>query len=285
MSWTRAELKNLAKNDISNNMGNCIVVILMYSAIASFLSGIGSTLAAFGGTLVSAAISIFALSPLSVGVALFFLKNFYPEKGNIESVFDIFKGKSYLNVVAVQLLTGLFIFLWSLLFIVPGIIKSYEYRMVRYILVDDPSVDYKTAMARSKEMMMGHKGAAFMLDLSFLGWMILSGFTCGILYVVYVGPYMEQTNARLYRRLSGTENIIDTTAREMYGNTNTYNNTYSSQSTYTAPQNRETPVYTSGDFVSGAQETTVTPEVQENNASTDNLSGSDFVSPAEDNKE
>ena len=76
---------------------------------------------------------------------------------------------------------NLFIALWTLLLIVPGIIKSYEYRMVPYILAENPGMNRKEAFAISKRMMTGKKWATFVLDLSFFGWIFLSIFTCGIL--------------------------------------------------------------------------------------------------------
>ena len=104
----------------------------------------------------------------------------------------------YMNVVKTMFLRGLFTFLWTLLFIIPGIIKGYEYRMIPYILAENPGIDSREAFAVSKQMMDGNKWAAFVLDLSFLGWQILSVFTCGILSVFYVNPYVYMTNAELY---------------------------------------------------------------------------------------
>ena len=95
-------------------------------------------------------------------------------------------------------LMNLYITLWSLLFLIPGIIKMYEYLMVPYILADNPGMDRKEAFAISKRMMTGEKWNAFILQLSFLGWIFLSMFTCGLLGIFYVSPYMEATMAELY---------------------------------------------------------------------------------------
>ena len=92
----------------------------------------------------------------------------------------------------------LFTYLWSLLFVIPGIIKGYEYRMIPYILAENPGIDYREAFAASKQMMDGNKWKAFVLDLSFFGWNFLSIFTCGILAIFYVMPYIYMTNAELY---------------------------------------------------------------------------------------
>lgn len=95
----------------------------------------------------------------------------------------------------------LFTFLWSLLFIIPGIVKSYEYMMIPFILADEPTISRKEAFARSKAMMLGNKWNAFVLDLSFLGWLILACFTLGILNIFFVNPYMYLSHAELYHSL------------------------------------------------------------------------------------
>ena len=96
---------------------------------------------------------------------------------------------------------GLFQFLWSLLFVIPGIIKAYEYRMIPYILSENPEISRERVFEISKKMMMGNKWNTFVLDLSFLGWEILSGLTIGILGIFYVNPYVQSTNAELYAYL------------------------------------------------------------------------------------
>ena len=88
-----------------------------------------------------------------------------------------------------------------MLFVIPGIVKGYEYRMIPYLLAEHPEMSTKDAFARSKEMMSGNKWKAFVLDLSFLGWKLLSLLTCGILSVFYVTPYEHATNAALYDAL------------------------------------------------------------------------------------
>lgn len=102
--------------------------------------------------------------------------------------------------VLVMFMKSLFVFLWSLLFLIPGIIKSYEYRFVAYIVAENPGIDYKTALAVSRDMTYGHKGAMFVLDLSFIGWFLLGGLLCGI-GVLFVYPYYDATYAQLYLRL------------------------------------------------------------------------------------
>ena len=94
------------------------------------------------------------------------------------------------------------IFLWSLLFIIPGIIKAYEYRMVPYILAEHPEMSYSEVLEASSRMMDGQKMNAFILDLSFIGWEILSSITAGIVGIFWVNPYYYSTDAELYLELS-----------------------------------------------------------------------------------
>lgn len=108
-----------------------------------------------------------------------------------------FEGQNYMGIVKTMLLTKVFIFLWSLLLIIPGIIKSYAYRMVPYILADNPNIGVQKAITLSNEMTMGHKFDMFVLDLSFIGWYLLGALALGI-GVLFVMPYENATNAELY---------------------------------------------------------------------------------------
>ena len=106
----------------------------------------------------------------------------------------------YMNVVKTQFLRMLYEFLWSLLLVIPGIIKSYQYRMVPYILAENPSISAKRAFAMSKKMTDGEKWKMFVLDLSFIGWKLLGVLACGI-GVYFVEPYLQATYAELYEAM------------------------------------------------------------------------------------
>lgn len=142
------------------------------------------------------------LNNIIVGCRKFFVDIQHGES-KLGTMVSTFKSGKYGNVTITMLCVDIFTALWTMLFIIPGIIKAYEYRMIPYILADDPSVDRKEAFRRSKEMMMGNKMSAFVYDLSFLGWIILSVFTCGILAVFYVAPYKASADAVLYETLKG----------------------------------------------------------------------------------
>ena len=108
---------------------------------------------------------------------------------------------SYMNVVKTMFCKDLYVFLWTLLFVIPGVYKKYQYRMVPYIMAEHPEMNYKEALELSKNMMDGEKWHAFVLDLSFVLWHVLGMITCGILEVFYIAPYQYLTNAELYRTI------------------------------------------------------------------------------------
>ena len=108
----------------------------------------------------------------------------------------------YKNVVKIIFLRNIKIFLWSLLLVIPGIVKAYEYRMISYLLAENPNLSEEEAFRLSKQMMDGQKAEAFVLDMSFLGWELLSSLTWGILGIFYVQPYICLTDAALYEKLS-----------------------------------------------------------------------------------
>lgn len=139
------------------------------------------------------------LNPLEVGCAKFFYKNL-SEPANVSNLAFGFD-HSYKNGIKVMFFRDLYLVLWSMLFVIPGIIKSYEYKMIPYLLAENPDMTKEEAFAESKRMMDGQKWNAFVLDLSFIGWDILGGFTFGILTVLFVAPYKRSAQAALYDAL------------------------------------------------------------------------------------
>lgn len=150
------------------------------------------------------AVSAFLFNPLKVGLQKFFLDNANdPKTGlNKNNIGLAFSG-NYMKVVGSMFSTEIFTVLWSILFIIPGIYKAYCWRMVPYIVSEDPTISGKEARARSTQMMEGSKWAAFVLDLSFFGWLFLGALTLGILNLVFTNPYIYATDAELYLTLTG----------------------------------------------------------------------------------
>lgn len=146
--------------------------------------------------LLAVVVKVLLFNPLEIGCKRFFIFSRVQETelNEIGAAFS----HSYWNVVKVQFLRYLYTFLWSLLFVIPGIIKSYEYRMVPYLLSENPDLDAREAFRISSELMEGQKLDTFILDLSFFGWGLLAACTCGIVGIFYVQPYMAFTDAELY---------------------------------------------------------------------------------------
>lgn len=149
-------------------------------------------------------IKIIVFNPIGAGIQRFFVKNQKAEADFGEVVY-CFKN-NLKNVVLGLFLKDLLITLGLFLFIVPGVVLAYCFRLVPYILTDEEMNCTGTqALKQSMEMMKGHMMNAFLLDLSFLGWDILSFITCGILQFFYVRPYKMNTDARLYLVIKGEQ--------------------------------------------------------------------------------
>nr|MCR5388026.1 DUF975 family protein [Lachnospiraceae bacterium] len=124
------------------------------------------------------ALAIFFLNPLLVGTKRFFLMASDGD-ADLKQLGYSFT-HNYLNIVKNMFLMDLFIFLWSLLFIIPGIVKSYSYRMIPYLMAEDSNLSFTEAKNLSRQMMDGHKWNTFILDLSFIPWHLLAVITAGI---------------------------------------------------------------------------------------------------------
>lgn len=180
------------KDELSAQLGNLTDAQIF--AVLMIVLGVVATI-----VLVAAIIRIFLLNPLEVGCQRFFVENSKNPAELSELGFG-FKNH-YGNVVATILLRDVFLFLWSLLFVIPAIVKTYSYRMVPYIVAENPDMKATDAITLSRNMMKGHKWNAFVLDLSFIGWYLLSCLTLGLLAFFYVSPYHYATNAELYGAL------------------------------------------------------------------------------------
>ena len=231
--WTREELKSRAVDVLQACRWPAVAVCLVMTAVSGGVSGAGgrssgtyhsggsnvadasiadllkgfdakiliAILAVAGAMiLLSIAVSVFVKNPLEVGSKKFFITARQDMTGNVGEILYGFKN-SYLRNVGGLVLRQIFISLWSLLLIIPGIIKSYEYSMVSYLLADFPEMTVKGAFEYSKRMTAGQKWDIFVLDLSFIPWMLLGVITCGIVYIFHVGPYVEFTKAELYAAL------------------------------------------------------------------------------------
>ena len=147
----------------------------------------------------SLTLSAFLANPVEVGTARFFTRNLNQAAEINELAFGF--DHNYLQTVKTLFWRDLRIVLWGLLFIIPGVVKAYEYRMMPYLLADDPTLSTDEAFAQSKRMMNGNKWRAFVLDLSFFGWYLLAIPTLGLVTIFYANPYKKITDAALYEAL------------------------------------------------------------------------------------
>lgn len=178
MYSTRAELKQQAKSLISSHywpvIGATFLALLIYQAATSAFS-----------------LASFFLFPILCGLTLYYLALADGKETTIGDLFNNgFDTAYYLRRVGGYAWMSLFIFLWSLLFVIPGIVKSFSYALTPYILARYPKVKAQDALKVSMTCMDGHKAELFALYLSFLGWGILSSVTLGIVGIFFVMPYL-----------------------------------------------------------------------------------------------
>lgn len=191
---TRQELKARARAQLGNQIFGSL---WLYALLACLIYGVVSSAAA---TVIPAMGAIIVTGPIGYGLKYLFLKQ--ARDGQEMQLGDLFKGFSddFGQTLLIGLMTNIFIVLWTLLLIVPGIIKSYAYSMAYYIKVDHPEYDWRQCISESQAMMKGHKGELFMLDLSFIGWLIV-GVLCLGVGVLWVEPYMEAARAQFYESI------------------------------------------------------------------------------------
>lgn len=169
---------------IMNVLGKILIVIVISVAIRFLWS-------AFLGNVVC------------VGKCRYFMENRrFMGTAGMRNLFWGFDCGFFLNVVKVMFMRWLFPFLWTFVFVIPGIIKGYEYYLVPYILQDDPSIHYKDALRYSRKLMYGNKWRLFVLQWSFIGWELLGLLCCGI-GTLFVTPYREAVYAEFYADLRG----------------------------------------------------------------------------------
>ena len=146
------------------------------------------------------------LLPLTYSFTVLFLKAIRGEVITIPPLFDGFK--DYGRILGTVLLQRVYIFLWSFLFFVPGIIKYCSYAMTPYILLDEPELKYNAAIEKSMAMMAGHKMKLFLLELSFIGWFLLTLLTGGI-GLLFLYPYIDAARAAFYEDLKNSTETLD----------------------------------------------------------------------------
>lgn len=185
---TRKEIKALARLQIDGKIGAFFLV----SLVGGLVGSIGS-----GFPLIGAIISIILSSAMSLGMIrirlhVAFERSYRPRVG------DLFEGfHNFWPFLKVTLLSSLITMLWSILFIIPGIIKALAYSQAPYIIAENPNMPVMEALRLSERMMKGKKWDFFVLNLSFFGWALLSIPTLGLL-TIWLEPYMQMSAVNFY---------------------------------------------------------------------------------------
>lgn len=250
MGYDHQRIKSNAKLFYKNNMGNSILTVViqlgmsvgisfgmslvygivvplltMLAAVAASDSAAGTVVAALFVYLIMASavvVTFIAFIPFVFGYANWYRRSIY-ERVPLGDLFDFYKNGRLWSCVGTGLLRGLYVMLWSLLFYIPGIVKSYSYSQTMYIKAENPNISPSRAIELSTIMMDGHKGQLFYMHVSFIGWFILSGITWNILGIVYVIPYYSAAMAFAYEEIkadAAARGVID--IREI--NPNVYDN-------------------------------------------------------------
>ena len=181
--------------------GNLPTIVKTYLIIAASTAGAINFVAFILGGVVQ------------LGYAQYLLKQQDREVNSVKDLFSQFDRFSQGFLQA--FLRGLYTFLWTLLFIIPGIVKSFAYAMTPFLMAEDPNLTAKEAIKLSQEKMMGHKGELFCLGLSFIGWSLLAALTGGI-GNIFLNPYMNAAYAAFYRDKISPKTAVTYTYTEQY---------------------------------------------------------------------
>lgn len=227
--WTRADLKENAKSALRTTYWPAFWVTILVGLLTINVSSIYNFTNLYDGItghdllhekwfiesyLLLGLFNFFISSVILVGLCRFFVRNHYGET-KLRNLFFGF-GRDYGNIFAVLLVTRIIVWLWSLLFLIPGIIANYSYCMVPYLLSENPNMDGKQARRLSIQMTEGQKWNIFVLELSFLGWYLL-GLICLLVGVLLIPPYEYSTKAELYIFLRDRNGLVLTTDRQEGG--------------------------------------------------------------------
>lgn len=198
-----SELRYAARERLRGNWGMAVLVFFLYTVISIVLAYI---------PIVGSIGSIIISGPLMFGLYAFYLhivRGQTPELNVMFSGFQLF-GKTLL----LYILQSIFVFLWSLLLIIPGIIAALRYSMAYFIMHDNPDISAMDAIRQSKEMMRGYKGNLFVLYLTFIGWFLLALLTFGIGFL-WLAPYVYTTVAAFYEQLKSQQYVQPDTSASL----------------------------------------------------------------------
>ncbi|MGE7602348.1 DUF975 family protein [Peribacillus sp. NPDC097675] len=211
-----SELKREARLSLKGNWGTAVALSLIIFLLNMVLPTVIEVIFSGGWSesnqdMEPVGVSIFnmllsiALIPLSIGIYWYYLDLVRMESTSFEKSFSIYtNGKTFIKVIIASIVQGIFVFLWSLLFLIPGIIKSLAYSQLFFLLRDHPQLSTLEAITESRKRMNGLKGKYFLMILSFIGWGFLCLFTVGIGFIWLI-PYVGTTMAAFYNELIASQ--------------------------------------------------------------------------------
>ena len=205
---------NLTEDGLRKYISYCMDLFTPEGVLETMFSNIPLLALVIGFVLFRLLLTYFIYYPLRVGQVCFFYKNRVEETA-IDEIAYAFDMRYYMNIVKTEFIKIIHILFYTLLLIIPGIVYSYAYYLVPYILVEKPLMSTKEALELSKKMTDGHKKEIFVYSLSFIGWDILGMLTFGISDILYGSPYRQAADAELYYKLKQIYNskLIETVNR------------------------------------------------------------------------
>ncbi len=205
MNVTLREFRARARESLKGFWGLALVAFFVANVVSFIESGLGCYTNIFGyntgievATTIVTIVELLIAGPLAVGLAKLSLQIVRKENPEISTLFSQFKS-NFVSCFILNVLKMLFIVLWTFLMIIPGVVAYYRYSFAEYIMADDPSISPMDAIRLSKEMTFGRKWRLFLLDLSFIGWWLLSALSLGI-GTLFLTPYVGISKAEFYRQ-------------------------------------------------------------------------------------
>ena len=199
---TISEYKDMALQSLEGKWGKAAIATLIVFIILELFGSSPSFFMDPIPSMVLQGVFSLLLLPLAWGYITFFLRLIRDENLDYGHLFDGFN--QYFRIFLAELLKGIYILLWALLLIIPGLIKEYSYAMTEFILKDNPEMSGEEAICESMRLMQGHKMQLFLLDLSMIGWLILSILTLGI-GLLFLLPYNYTAHAHFYEDLKAKQ--------------------------------------------------------------------------------
>lgn len=194
---TNKDIKEYAKSEYKKNFGDIFLPIILFSIISGTVTGLSSSIPFIGIALgVIAGVFTYAIE---IGLYDYIVKYIKKEKYKLDDLFSHFNEIG--NLIPLFLLQTAFIFLWTLLFIIPGIIKAFSYSLVPFLYLKHPNKDAQELLKMSEELMNGHKMDLFVLYLSFIPYHLLGIITCGIFEIFYVIPVQTLATVKFLNQI------------------------------------------------------------------------------------